>query len=114
EDGRRQQEDAVLSHPARRPGAVVLLLEDQPLPERSAAAAVLFRPADDAVASVVERLLPGEVPREAFSRVSRAERLLRDVGCEPRSHFLAERFFSRGEGEIHQLSAATFVWLGWG
>ena len=41
EDRRREQEDAVLRHPLRRAGAVVLLLEDQPLPEAGVATAVL-------------------------------------------------------------------------
>ena len=43
EDRRREQEDAVLGDALRRAGAVVLLLEDQPLPEARLAAAVLAR-----------------------------------------------------------------------
>ena len=43
EDRRREQEDAVLRDALRRAGAVVLLLEDQPLPQARVAAAVLAR-----------------------------------------------------------------------
>ena len=44
EDRRGEQEDAVLRDPLRAAGPVVLLLEDQPLPQRGGPAAVLLGP----------------------------------------------------------------------
>ena len=44
DDGGAEQKDAVLVDPPRRPGPVVLLLEDQPLDVVGAPAAVLHRP----------------------------------------------------------------------
>ena len=60
-----EQEDAVLVHPARRAGAVVLLLEDQPVEVVGAAAAVLLRPRHRRPAALPERALPLAVEREA-------------------------------------------------
>ena len=55
EDRRREQEDAVLRDALRRAGGVVLLLEDQPLPQARLAAAVLAGPRHHRVAGVEQR-----------------------------------------------------------
>jgi len=52
EDRLREQEDAVLRHSLRRARAVVLLLEDQPLPQAGVATAERFRPRDHREAGV--------------------------------------------------------------
>ena len=67
EHGRRQQEDAVLRDPLRTAGAVVLLLEDQPLPERRAAAAVLLGPRHDGPAVLEQQALPLEMCGESLA-----------------------------------------------
>ena len=73
EDRRREQEDAVLGDALRRARRVVLLLEDQPLPEAGFAAAVLAGPRNHGVARVEQGALPLEVRGEARR------------GCRPRA-----------------------------
>jgi hypothetical protein len=65
EDGRREQEDAVLADSPRGCDPVVLLLEDQPLDERSGLAAVLLGPRDDSPTAGVQLVLPGAMGLEA-------------------------------------------------
>ena len=85
EDRRREQEDAVLRDALRRAAAVVLLFEDQPLPEARVASAVLLRPRHDRVARVEQLAFPFEVRRKARTCVARGERRPRDVGFQPRA-----------------------------
>ena len=73
EDGGREQEDAVLGDPLRAAGPVVLLLEDQPLPDRGVAPAVGLGPRDDGPPIGEQRPLPVEVASEAVAGVARAE-----------------------------------------
>ena len=84
EQGGGQQEDAVLAHPLGRPGAVVLLLEDQPLHDADAAAAVRRGPTDHRPAILEEPALPGPVGGEAIGRVEGGEGIGRDVGGQTR------------------------------
>ena len=76
-DARGQQEDAVLGDPGRGAGPVVLLLEEEPLPERRAAAAVLGRPGHHRPPVGEEASLPVEVLGEALARVT-GQRLATD------------------------------------
>ena len=70
-----EEEDAVLVHPPGRAGAVVLLLEDQPVEVVGAAAAVLLRPRHRRPAALPERALPLAVEREALLGVEARQRL---------------------------------------
>ncbi len=101
EHGRREQEDAVLAHPLRRPGAVVLLLEDEPLEDADVAAAVLGRPADDGPAVVEHGALPGAVGLEAVGRIERGERVGRDVRLQPGPGLGPEGLVLGAEGQVH-------------
>ena len=71
EDGGREQEDPVLGDALRRAGGVVLLLEDQPLPQAGLAPAVLARPRHHRVAGVEEGPLPLEMGGEPLAGVAR-------------------------------------------
>src|SRR5205823_5892758 len=62
DDGRPEQEDAVLVHPAGGTGLVVLLLEDQPLDQVGALTPVLGRPRHGRPPSGRERSLPRPGP----------------------------------------------------
>ena len=73
EDGRGEQEDAVLGDPLGTARPVVLLLEDQPLPQRGAPAAVLLGPRHDRPPGLEELLLPLDVQGEALRRVARRQ-----------------------------------------
>ena len=99
EDRRREQEDAVLRDALRRARAVVLLFEDQPLPERRIASAVLLRPRHDGVAGVEQRALPLEVRGEAGPGVARGQRRARHVGLEPGAALGAELPLRRAMNE---------------
>src|SRR4029077_3690819 len=101
EDRGREQEDAVLRDALGRTGAVVLLLEDQPLPQRRVATAVRRGPGHDRVARREELAFPFEVRGESVARVARRERRLRDVRLEPSAALGAEGLFFGGEREIH-------------
>src|SRR3546814_12069268 len=71
EDARREQEYAVLRHPCRAPGPVVLLLEEEPLPQRRASAAVPRRPGHGCPAADEEASPPAQVlgaPDPCFPR----------------------------------------------
>src|SRR5690606_14777186 len=83
-DRRAEQEDAVLVDALRGARAVVLLLEDQPLEEVGAAAAVLARPGHHRPAAGVQRPLPRAVRLEPLARIEGGERRARHVRLEPR------------------------------
>jgi hypothetical protein len=70
EHGRREEEDAVLGHALGRTRGVVLLFEDQPLPQGRFPAAVLARPRHHRVLGVEEGPLPLEVRGEALPGVA--------------------------------------------
>src|SRR6185369_3085718 len=95
------EKDAVLRHAVRRAGTPVFLLEDEPLHQRGAAAAVLLGPCNDGPARVEQRSFPLEVPKEALASVSGRQGLARDVRHEPRAGFASEGFLGGGEREIH-------------
>ena len=95
EEGRREEEDAVLAHALRRAGAVVLLLEDQPLEEARLTPAVLARPGDDGPARLEEPLLPLHVEREALGRVAGGQRARWHVRLEPSARTSARNASSR-------------------
>ena len=78
------------------PAAVVLLLEDQPLPQARVAAAVLLGPRHHRPAGVEEAALPLEVAGEALAGVAARQRVGRDVRLEPRSRPSARNACSSG------------------
>ena len=78
EDGRGEQEDAVLGDPLRRTCPVVLLLEDQPLPQRGVTPPVRLRPAHHRPAVGEELSLPVEMAGEPLAGVTRRQRRRRD------------------------------------
>src|SRR5690606_24532612 len=84
---RTEQEDAVLVDAARRLGAVIFFLEDQPLDQVATAAAIFPRPGDHAPLALGESLLPLPVRAEAFDRVVGSQRLLRHIRLHPRAYF---------------------------
>ena len=67
-----------------RPGAVVLLLEDEPLEDADVAPAVLGRPAHHGPAVLEHGVLPGAVRLEALGRIERGEGVGGDVRGQPR------------------------------
>jgi len=101
EDGGREQEDAVLCHPLRRARRVVLLLEDQPLPEGRLPAAVLAGPRHDGVARVEQGALPLEVRGEALTGVAGGQGGPGHVGLQPRAAVGAELLLGGAEREVH-------------
>ena len=109
EDRRREQEDAVLGDPLRRAGAVVLLFEDEPLPQARVAPAVRRGPRHHGVARVEQRAFPFEVRGEA-------RRACRPTGGGHAAHSLratpgcrAEGLFGGAEREVHEGADASGV-----
>src|ERR671918_267924 len=104
-----QQEDAVLGDAGRAAGPVVLLLEDEPLPERGAAAAELLGPRHRGPAAGVQVAFPVEVLGEARSRVAGGDVVLAAVGVlpgrevlgEPRPGLVTEGPLGVGPGQVH-------------
>src|SRR5690606_5312188 len=109
EHGRRQQEDAVLRDAGRGAGPVVLLLEDQPLPQGGVAAAVGGGPRHRGPAALVEPALPGEVLGEALPGVAGADVFGAavlvvpggEVLLEPRPGLGPEGLLLVGPGQVH-------------
>ena len=109
EQRRREQEDAVLRDPLRSARPVVLLLEQQPLPQRRAAAAVLDRPRHGGPPVGEEHPLPVEVLREALPGVAGVDLVgaavhrppLGQMGLEPRSRLGPERLVLVAPGQVH-------------
>ena len=97
EHGRGQQEDAVLRDPLRSAGPVVLLLEQQPLPQRRVAPAVGRRPRHGRPPVGEQPPLPAQVLREPLPRVARPRRPAAlgaprlEVAREPPPRLLPER-----------------------
>ncbi len=107
EDRRCEQEDAVLRDALRHAGAVVLLLEEEPLPQARVAAAVLLRPRHHGVARIEQRAFPLEMGREAGAGVARRERRTGDVRLEPRAALGAEPLLGGAEREVHRRADRT-------
>jgi len=101
DQGRAEQELAVLIDPHRRTGAVVLLFENQPLDEVAAAATQGLGPDHHRQAGVEELALPRAVLLEAFTRVVAEQRLGGQVCCKPGADLLTEGLLPGGVGEIH-------------
>src|SRR3546814_7342892 len=106
EDARREQEYAVLRHPCRAPGPVVLLPEEEPLPQRRASAAVLRGPGHGCPDAVEEASLPAQVLGEAVPGVAR-RRLPAAVGpplgqvrLEPPPRLRPEPLLLRRPGQV--------------
>src|SRR5207302_8930974 len=83
-----------------------LLVEDDHLADRRAAAAELARPVEPDVARRAHLLLPGAelaglVATGARGRKRAATQIVGQVGLEPAPDFLAKRFFPVGEVEVH-------------
>src|SRR5205823_7394011 len=113
EHRRRQQEDPVLRDALWPGGAVVLLLEDQPLPQRRLAAAVLRRPRHHCPLVLEEHAFPDEVLIEAVACVT-AERMTADavvpfgqVRLQPAPRFSAEGLLFLCPREVHQVESNT-------
>src|SRR5439155_245995 len=98
-----EQEDAVLGDPLWRAGAVVLLLEEQPLPQGRAAAAVPLRPRHHRPAGLEEAALPLDMQREPLARVTRRQRPVRHVGLEPLAGVGPEGLLRSAPREVHAL-----------
>ncbi len=103
EDGRRQQEDAVLRDPLRTAGPVVLLLEQQPLPQRRIATAVGLGPRHDRPPVLEQQPLPLEMCRESLGGVARRQ-TGRHVGLEPGAGLGPEGLFVVAPGQVHVAS----------
>ena len=101
EHGRGEQEDAVLAHPLRRPGPVVLLLEDEPLEDADVAPAVLGGPADHRPAVLEHGALPGAVGLEALGRIEGGEGVGGDVRGQPGPRLGPEGLVLGAEGQVH-------------
>src|SRR5690606_9619120 len=102
------QKDAVLVDPERRPGAVVLLLEDQPADQVEPAPAISLGPGDHAPSALVELALPVAMRFEALSRhVERGQGGLGDVRFHPFAHFLAKAALFGRVFELHAILAET-------
>ena len=99
--GGGEEEDAVLAHPLRRPGAVVLLLEDQPLEDADVAPAVLRGPADHRPTVLEQGVLPGAVRLEALGRIEGGEGFRRDVRGQPRPRLGPEGLLVAVVGQVH-------------
>src|ERR671918_750568 len=112
-----QQEDAVLGDAGRAAGPVVLLLEDEPLPERGAPAAELLGPRHRGPAAGVQVAFPVEVLGEARSRVAGGDVVLAAVGVlpgrevlgEPRPGLVMEGPLGVGPGQVHVWSTSVPV-----
>jgi hypothetical protein len=104
EDGRGEQEDAVLGDALGGAGPVVLLLEDQPLHRRRVPPAVRGGPRHHGEAGVEEGPLPRQVGGEAVAGVTRRQ-VVGDVGAQPGPALGAERLLGGGEGEVHRVTA---------
>ncbi|MNQ72895.1 hypothetical protein D3C85_876090 [compost metagenome] len=104
---RSEQQLTVLVDPHRRTGAVVLFLEDQPLDQIAAAPAKLGRPHHHRQAIGEQLRLPGAVLLEALAGVVVGQRLARQVGRQPGTHFLTESSLFRGIGKFHGRSLRT-------
>ena len=100
-----EQEDPVLRDPLGTPGAVVLLLEDEPLEQGGLTAAVLPGPRHHGPAGVEELALPFPVQGEAGGRVSRGQPA-GDVGLQPGPGLGAERLLLLGPGEVQLVAVA--------
>ena len=86
QQGGGQEEDPVLAHPGRRPGPVVLLLEDEPLEDPDAPARRTPRASETTdQRSADMRPLPGAVLLEALGRVQRGQATRRPgtLACQP-------------------------------
>ena len=101
EHGGGEQEDAVLAHPLRGPGAVVLLLEDEPFEDPDVAPAVFDRPAHHRPAVLEEGVLPGAVGLEAFGGIERRQGAGRHVRGQPGPGLGAEGLLLGAEGQVH-------------
>ena len=101
EHGGGEQEDAVLAHPLRGPGAVVLLLEHEPLEDADVAPAVLDGPAHHRPAVLEHGALPGAVGLEAFGGIERGEGVGGDVRGQPRPRLGPEGLLLGAEGQVH-------------
>nr|WP_254127066.1 hypothetical protein [Aquihabitans sp. G128] len=107
EDGRGQQEDAVLGDPLRTARPVVLLLEDQPLPAAGGPAAEGLGPGHRGVAGGVEGALPVEVLGEALGGVAREDPVVvalpprSQLLLEPPAHLGTEGVFLGAPGQVH-------------
>ena len=110
EHGRRQQEDAVLGDAGRGARPVVLLLEDQPLPQRGVPAAVGGGPRHRGPPAGVEAPLPVEVLGEALAGVARRDGRLAALGGVPGGQVLLqpgpglgpEGVLGGGPGQVHR------------
>ena len=83
EHGGGEQEDAVLAHPVGGAGAVVLLLEHEPLEDADVAPAVLGGPAHHRPAVLEHGALPGPVGLEARGGIERGQGVGGDVRGQP-------------------------------
>src|SRR5580704_10272663 len=101
EHGGGEQEDAVLADALGGAGAVVLLLEDEPLEDAQVAAAVLRRPADDGPAVLVHFSFPAAVGLEALFCVKRGEGVRGDVLVQPGACFGPELLVLGAERQVH-------------
>ena len=101
EHGGGEQEDAVLAHPLRGPGAVVLLLEHEPLEDADVAPAVFDGPAHHRPAVLVHGALPGAVGLEACGRIEGGEGVGGDVRFQPRPRLGPEGLLLGVEGQVH-------------
>ena len=99
----RQQEDAVLGDPLGAADPVVLLLEDQPLPQRWRRARRRPRATTPPTSGPSNSCRSQSRWRAKPSRgVARRQRLGRHVGLEPGAGLGPERLLGVGEGQVHR------------
>ncbi len=112
EQGGAEEEDAVLAHPLGGAGAVVLLLEDEPLEDPEVAPAVLGGPAHHRPAVLVQGVLPGAMSLEAAGRVEGGQRLGRDVLGQPGPRLGPEGLVLGEKRQVHGGSeSGTAPWV---